>query len=170
LELRPPGSRAGALRFRRRIVDAHAIQRHRNERKPGMQFQKGQSGNPAGRPRGARNKQTIAAEKLFADDAEVLARVAIDLAKAGDIAALRLCLDRVCAPHRHRPVAFEMPALGVAADAVGAMGTLMEGIAGGELSAPEAAGLAKVIQGFTQALTTADLDKRIAELERRMGK
>jgi len=135
-----------------------------------MQFQKGQSGNPAGRPRGARNRQTIAAEKLFADDAEVLARVAIDLAKAGDIAALRLCLDRICAPHRHRPVALEMPALGVAADAVGAMGTLMEGIAGGELSAPEAAGFAKVIQGFTQALTTADLDKRIAELERRMGK
>jgi hypothetical protein len=63
-----------------------------------------------------------------------------------------------------------MPALDVAADAVGAMGTLMEGIAGGELSAPEAAGLAKVIQGFTQALNTADLDKRIAELERRMRK
>ena len=118
-----------------------------------MQFQKGQSGNPAGRPRGARNKQAIAAEKLFADDAEVLARVAIDLAKAGDIAALRLCLDRICAPHRHRPVAFEMPALGVAADAVGAMGTLMEGIAGGELSAPEAAGLAKVIQGSPRRST-----------------
>jgi hypothetical protein len=50
------------------------------------------------------------------------------------------------------------------------MGILMEGIAGGELSAPEAAGLAKVIQGFTQALNTADLDKRIAELERRMRK
>ena len=76
--------------------------------------------------------------------------------------------DRICAPHRHRPVPFEMPALG--ADAVGAMGILMEGIAGGELSAPEAAGLTKVIQGFTQALNTADLDKRIAELERRMKK
>ena len=135
-----------------------------------MQFQKGQSGNPAGRPRGARNKQTIAAEKLFAEDAEVLARVAIDLAKAGDIAALRLCLDRICAPHRNRPVPFDMPQLSVAADAVGAMSTLMEGIAGGELSAPEAAGLAKVIQGFTQTLNTADLDKRIAELERRMKK
>ena len=42
--------------------------------------------------------------------------------------------------------------------------------AGGDLSAPEAAGLTKVIQGFTQALNTADLDKRIAELERRMKK
>jgi hypothetical protein len=50
------------------------------------------------------------------------------------------------------------------------MSTIMEGIAGGELSAPEAAGLARVIQGFTQAFNTADLDKRIAELERRMKK
>jgi len=135
-----------------------------------MQFQKGQSGNPAGRPRGSRNKHTIAAEKLFAEDAEVLARVAIDLAKAGDIAALRLCLDRVCAPHRHRPMAFDMPALGVAADAVGAMRNLMEGLAEGEVSAPEAAGLAKVIEGFTKALNTFDIDKRLVDLERREKK
>ena len=135
-----------------------------------MLFQKGQSGNPAGRRRGSRNKQTIAAEKLFEEDAEELVKSAIDLAKAGDIAALRLCLDRICAPQRHRPVPFDMPQLGRAADAVGAMSTLVEGIAAGELSAPEAAELAKVIQGFTQALATADLDKRVANLEWRRKK
>ena len=133
-----------------------------------MLFQKGQSGNPAGRRPGSRNKQTIAAEKLFAEDSEELIRVAIKLAKEGDIAALRLCLDRICAPQRHRPVSFDLPQLAMAADAVGAMSALVEGIAAGELSAPEAAGLAKVIQGFAQALTTADHDKRIASVERRM--
>jgi hypothetical protein len=46
----------------------------------------------------------------------------------------------------------------------------MEGIADGDLPAPEAAGLAKVIQGFTHALTTFDLDKRTTDLERRMKK
>ena len=46
----------------------------------------------------------------------------------------------------------------------------MEGIAEGEVSASEAAGLAKVIRGFTQALTTFDIDKRTTELERRMKK
>jgi hypothetical protein len=46
----------------------------------------------------------------------------------------------------------------------------VEGIAEGEVSASEAAGLAKVIRGFTQALTTFDIDKRTTELERRMKK
>ncbi len=50
------------------------------------------------------------------------------------------------------------------------LSTLMEGIATGELSAPEAAGLAKVIQGFNPALATAALDKRIANLEWPMKK
>jgi hypothetical protein len=135
-----------------------------------MLFQKGQSGNPAGRKPGSRNKHTIATEKLFEEDAEKLVKVAIKLAEEGDIGALRLCLDRICAPQRHRPVPFDMPQLGMAADAVGAMSTLVEGIATGELSAPEAAELAKVIQGFAKALETTDHDKRIANLERRMKK
>src|SRR3981189_3114385 len=108
------GRRRSLLQQGRTMKDARCLPPGRdrnshNERKPNMQFQKGQSGNPAGRPRGIRNKQTIAAEKLFAEDAEALARVAIDLAKAGDVSALRLCLDRICAPHRHRPLAFDMP-------------------------------------------------------------
>jgi hypothetical protein len=135
-----------------------------------MTFQKGQSGNPGGRPPGARNKRTIAAEKLFDEDAEALTRIAIDLAKEGDMAALRLCMDRVCPPNRHRPVSFDLPQLAIAADAVAAMSTIVQAIADGELSPSEAAELTKVVQGFAQTLTTADIDKRLTIVEKRIKK
>jgi hypothetical protein len=52
-------------------------------------FKPGQSGNPAGKPRGSRNRTTLAVEALLDGEAETLTRKAIELAKAGDLAALR---------------------------------------------------------------------------------
>jgi hypothetical protein len=48
-----------------------------------MQFQKGQGGNPLGRPPGARNKATLIAEALLQGEAAELTRAAIERAKAG---------------------------------------------------------------------------------------
>src|SRR5690348_2496063 len=52
-----------------------------NEKPRGRPFRPGESGNPAGRPRGARNRTTLAAEQLLDGEAEVLTRKAIELAK-----------------------------------------------------------------------------------------
>jgi len=59
------------------------------------QFQKGVSGNPAGRPPGARNRATALAEQLLEGEARRLVRQAIDRAMGGDVLAMRLCLERI---------------------------------------------------------------------------
>jgi hypothetical protein len=64
-------------------------------------FREGASGNPNGRPPGARNHATRLAEAMLEDETGALVRQAIDLAKAGDMAAIRFCLEASGSPpHR----------------------------------------------------------------------
>ena len=110
-----------------------------------MPFEPGRSGNPAGKARGTRNKVTLAIEALLDGEAEALTRKAIELAKAGDIAALRLCMDRLAPPRKDRLVMFELPTITSAADAVKASAALVAAVADGDLTPAEAGELGKLI-------------------------
>jgi hypothetical protein len=56
--------------------------------------------------------------------------------------------------------------MATAADAVAAMGSIVEGVADGDLTPRDAAQLAAVIQAFARTLTTADLERELRELVR----
>ena len=116
-----------------------------------MPFQPGQSGNPAGRPRGSRNKSTVIVEKLLDDSAGKLTTAAITRATGGDPAALRACLDRVAPRLRHRPLDFEMPPLVTLADTPVAINAIAQGLAQGELDREEAVALMRAVRDFTLA-------------------
>ncbi|MGA8591349.1 MAG: DUF5681 domain-containing protein, partial [Pseudolabrys sp.] len=83
-----------------------------------MVFKPGKSGNPSGKPTGERNKTTVAMEKLLDDDAATITSKAIELAKHGDLTALRLCLERIIPPRKDRPVNFDMPEIKTPSDAL----------------------------------------------------
>jgi hypothetical protein len=133
----------------------------------GQPFRKGQSGNPRGRPPGARNAATVIAEQLLDGAAAVLTRKVIDKAKEGDITALRLCLDRILPPRRERPLQFKMPTLRCAGDAATAMAMLTQAVAKGDITASEATELSKLVENFVRALEASDFDKRLQVLEAR---
>src|SRR6266403_1483523 len=91
-------------------------------RGPGRPFEKGRSGNPAGRRPGSRNKATLVAELVFDGEAEALSRKAVELALGGSEGALRICLDRIIAPRRERPILVAVPPIRSASDIAAAMG------------------------------------------------
>ena len=134
-----------------------------------MTFQIGQSGSPAGRPKGARGKATVLAEGLLDVEARDIIRAAIDLAKAGDVSAIRVCLDRIAPRKRDRPVDFELPPLRTAADATTALGAITAAVSAGDLTPSEAADLFKLVDGFTRTLEATVFEQRVARLERMAG-
>jgi Family of unknown function (DUF5681) len=75
----------------------------------GRPFEKGRSGNPAGRRPSSRNKATLAAAALLWGESEALTRKAVELALAGDPTAMRLCIERLLPPCRERTVKFTLP-------------------------------------------------------------
>jgi hypothetical protein len=123
-------------------------------------FQPARSGNPAGRRRGSRNKATLAAATLLDGEALGLTRGAVEAALAGDMLAMKLCLERVLPPRRERPVTFSLPSLA----AVGkgdidepspqnvsrAMNAVTTALACGEITPGEAATIAGVYEAFVR--------------------
>jgi hypothetical protein len=131
-------------------------------------FQKGQSGNPKGRPKGSLNSATLAAQALLDGEAEALTRKAIEKAKEGDMAALRLCLERLCPSRRERLVAFETPVPTKAKDGPGAMGAVIKAVIGGEITPGEGQAVTAMLEAQRRAIETEDLARRVAALEQSM--
>jgi hypothetical protein len=131
------------------------------------QFQPGQSGNPDGRPKGARNAATLAAEALLDGEAEALTRKCVEMALAGDTVALRLCLERILPARKSRSVAFDLPDVNQAADLVPAFAAVVRATASGTIAPDEAMTVAGVLEMKRKAIETVDIERRLAAIEAR---
>jgi hypothetical protein len=112
----------------------------------------------------------LAVEALFDGEAGAITRKVIEMAKAGDSAALRLRLDRIHPARKDRPVPFALPPIKKAADTVQAAASIIEAVAAGDLTPSEAAELSKVIDGFTRSIESARFEARLEHIEAALAK
>jgi hypothetical protein len=126
-----------------------------------MPFQPGQSGNPAGRPRGARNKATVLLETLIERDGEALAHQLVEQAKTGNARALGCLMGMILPKRKGAPIEIDLPRLEKASDAPVAIAAIIAAVCRGELTPEEGISLARMVEAFLRA------KQKVEKLERR---
>jgi hypothetical protein len=128
-----------------------------------MTFQPGQSGNPAGRPKGSKNRATAALRASVESHAEDVIRVLADAARAGSVSAAKALLDRVLPPARQPLCDLQLSAgdhgLGDIADA------LISAVAAGDAPPGDALQLGSLLKLRAELTDVDELMRRIAALE-----
>jgi hypothetical protein len=122
------------------------------------------AGNP-GRPIGTRHRITRAVEALLEGEAEALTRRAIDQALAGDVTALRLCLERLLPPIKSKTVHFDLPEIKSAQDGLQAIGATLRAVASGDIAVDEGLAVAAMIETYRKHAEIVDIDERLTKLE-----
>ena len=128
----------------------------KNGRNTAGQFNAGN----AGRPKGSRNKATIAIESLLQGQAEALTQTAVTKALEGDSIALRLCMERIAPAPKDQPVSFSLPKMKNALDASEAAGSVLTAVSEGELTPIEATRVMGLIDSYRRTLELTEIEER----------
>ena len=122
----------------------------------------------AGRPRGSKNKTTQILDQLAEGQAEQIMQKVIELASDGDVACLRMLLDRISPIRKGQPINIDLPPIKTIQDVLAAIPLLWTGIADGRLTPDEVGAMSLFAERSMAAIELQDLDKRIEALEQKV--
>lgn len=125
-------------------------------------YKKGQSGNPSGRPKGAKDKRLALREILTPNAPELIQKV-VEMALSGDAAALRICIDRLIPPIRAREQHISLN--GLSGTLSEQAGQIMAAIADAKLSPDEGTKLLSALTTQARLIESEELIERIERLE-----
>lgn len=129
----------------------------------GGRWQKGQSGNPAGRPPGRTDSRTKISRALL-DDGHAVARVVIDAALDGDLQACNIILARIAPALRPeaQPVQFEFDPTASTVEQVEA---ILAAVASGGVPVDLGKQLIESVKALADVRAVEELEARLAALE-----
>ena len=138
----------------------------KQDRSAGGRFLPGQSGNPASRPVGRRNRGVELFDEVI-DDGEFrkIIQKATGLAAEGNVPVLIAILRLKVPPPQATAQPIDLPKLATAADATKAMGIITDAAARGEIDAAHARAMTATIAVWLEAYKVTDLNERLRRIE-----
>lgn len=127
-----------------------------------MQFEKGRSGNEAGRPRGIQDRR-VAMRQLLEPHAPELIAKAVEKALEGDTTALRICIDRIIPAAKAKDEPILLPAF--TGDAAEDGKTVLKELAEGRLGPDDANAVMSALAAQVRIVEVVEIERRLAALE-----
>src|SRR5712671_2959855 len=118
-----------------------------------------------GRPKGSRNKATIALQEMLDGHGEAITKKCALMAMQGDATALRLCMERLLPPRKDQPVRFKVGPVTTAAEVAAAVSALLQAVGGGQLTPAEGQMIAAILEGRRRVIETEEHERRLQALE-----
>jgi polyhydroxyalkanoate synthesis regulator phasin len=128
---------------------------------------KGGKREGAGRKKGS--GQAARYRAMLEPYAEELIQRVVDMAKDGDMTALKLCLDRLCAPLRPTDRLFTIDGMTDVKELSDKGELILSNVANGEITPSEAASLMNAISSQARIIEVDELERRVSELEQGNG-
>src|SRR6059058_4890853 len=105
-----------------------------------------------GRPRGSRNKATLAAQALLDGHSEALIRKCLHMALTGDATAMRLCMERVLPTRKELHVSVARMRGRTAAEIAQTFDVLLKQLSSGQLTPNEAQTMTNILESRRRAI------------------
>jgi hypothetical protein len=131
-------------------------------------FRKGESGNPAGKPKGTKDWRAKLRDQLQ-DAAPDIVKAVVAAAKGGDVQAARIVLDKLIPSIKasSAPISIPLPA---GSGFLERAETVFSAMAKGEVSPDDATAFLGALATVMKTQEVDDLEARITALERSVGK
>jgi len=130
------------------------------------QFKPGQSGNPLGKPKGAKSRYTLMREAL-ADDLPALLEATKAAALAGDMGAMRLLLERTLPTHKAVSPPVSVPELEQAETLADRARAILNATSRADLPPDIAAQLLGALGNLAKLIEIDEIERRLAALEQK---
>ena len=120
-------------------------------------WKKGESGNPAGKKTGTRHRTTLAVERLLDGEGEELTRKAIELAKEGDLTALKAVPRKNLSSQENPvPINIDLPDVKTSEGVSLAQTSVVQAVGEGEITPEEGQVLSNILESRRKSIESED--------------